>query len=160
MIQACLPDPAALSLHRQKPFLHTVPKDAKIELASEAEGPRRIFVIDDEFKIADSLTEILNNNGYEAKAFYTGQSAIDSARIECPDLVLSDVVMPKLNGVETVIAIRKLCPRTRVMLLSGQATTADILKKARAKGYQFHLLPKPIHPDRLLKELAALKKLG
>lgn len=119
---------------------------------------KTIFVIDDESSIADSLQEILNGHGYQALAFYSGRSAIEAARKQCPDFVLCDVVMPKLDGVDTVIAISKFCPRTRIVLFSGQATTSDILAKGRDKGFVFELLPKPIHPDRLLKKLAALKE--
>jgi len=110
-------------------------------------------VIDDEASIADSLTEILNSQGFEARAFYRGQSAIDFARQNCPDIVLSDVVMPKLNGVETVLAIRQLCPATRILLFSGQAGTTNILQQARERGHEFELLPKPLNPDVLLKKL-------
>ena len=65
--------------------------------------------------------------------------------------------MPRRNGVETVVAIREFCPATRILLFSGQAGTADILEEARAHGHQFELLPKPIHPDLLLKKLASFK---
>jgi CheY-like chemotaxis protein len=113
-----------------------------------------VLVIDDETLIADSLTEILNGAGYEAIAFYNGRSAIDFVRTQCPDVVISDVVMPKLNGVETVLAIRKLCPTARIVLFSGQAGTVDILEKARAQGHEFEVLLKPIHPDELLLRLS------
>ena len=119
---------------------------------------RRILVVDDERSIADSLTEILESHGFEATACYSGQAAIEHARKHCPDLVLSDVLMPKLNGIDTVLAICKLCPRTRVMLISGQASTKDLLAQARAHGHSFELLPKPIHPDQLLAKLKALDK--
>lgn len=119
---------------------------------------RRIFVIDDDSSIADSLIEILNSNGYEALAFYDGWSAIEAARDQCPAFVVADVIMPKLNGIETVIAIHKLCRGTRIVLFSGQSGTLDLLEGARARGYEFELLPKPIHPDRLLRKLANLKK--
>jgi CheY-like chemotaxis protein len=64
--------------------------------------------------------------------------------------------MPKMNGVDTVLAIRELCPDARMLLFSGQAGTRDILAHARANGHEFELLPKPIHPDQLLKRLSAL----
>jgi len=115
---------------------------------------RRIMIIDDEASIADSLAEILSDCGYEAHAFYDGHAAIAATREMCPDLVLSDVVMPRLNGVDTVLAIRELCPTTRIFLFSGQATTTDILEKARAQGHFFEVLPKPIHPNELLIKLA------
>lgn len=120
-------------------------------------NPKRILVIDDEANIADSLAEILMVHGYDALAFYDGKAAIDCVRNQCPAAVISDVIMPDLNGVETVIAIRKLCPSTRIWLFSGQAGTADILEMARSRGHDFELLPKPIHPDELLKKLSALE---
>src|ERR1051326_9113329 len=60
-----------------------------------------IMVIDDEAIIADSLAEILTEHGYQALPFYDGPSAIVAARNRCPDLVLCDVIMPQLNGVDT-----------------------------------------------------------
>jgi CheY-like chemotaxis protein len=119
------------------------------------ERQKRVLVIDDEPAIADSLAEILNVSGYDAVAFYSGHDAIEFARQGCPDLVISDVIMPKLNGVDTVLSIRELCPATRVLLFSGQAGTVDILKRARAKGHEFELLAKPIHPEALLKILSS-----
>lgn len=117
---------------------------------------KRILVVDDESNIADSLAEILIVHGYDAVAFYEGQAAIDSARNACPALVISDVVMPNLNGVETVLAIQQLCPTTRIWLFSGQAGTADLMESARSQGHDFELLPKPIHPDELLKKLSLI----
>jgi CheY-like chemotaxis protein len=133
------------------------PENADLELSSPQleERQKRVLVIDDEPAIADSLVEILNVSGYDAIAFYSGHDAIEFARQRCPDLVISDVVMPKLNGVDTVLSIRELCPATRVFLFSGQASTVDILKRARAKGHEFELIAKPIHPEALLKILGS-----
>lgn len=127
------------------------------EALQRATLPRRVLVIDDEMNIADSLVEILVSHGYDASAFYDGQTAIDAARSECPALVLADVMMPELNGIETVLAIRKHCPSTHVLLFSGQAGTADIVARARASGHDFEVLPKPIHPEELLKRLLKLE---
>ena len=114
------------------------------------------MVVDDEKDIAESLTEILILHGYDAQAFENGKSAIESARQRCPDVVISDVIMPVINGVETVIAIQELCPRAQVLLLSGQAATSDILKEARESGHDFQLVGKPVHPYVLLKKLSTL----
>jgi len=130
----------------------------KTGLFKAASKRKRIFVVDDDVIIADSLTEILCDNGYDAVAFYNGDAAVDSVQTLCPDCAIVDVIMPRRNGVETVLAIRERCPATRILLFSGQAGTADILEEARAKGHQFELLPKPIHPDVLLKKLAGVKK--
>ena len=114
---------------------------------------RKVLVVDDEALIADSMAEILNRNGFEAIATYSGSNAIDLAREMCPDIVMSDVLMPRINGVQAAIAILESCPAARVLLFSGQAATADILQKARAAGHEFELLPKPIHPQQLLNRL-------
>jgi CheY-like chemotaxis protein len=114
---------------------------------------QKVLVIDDETAIADSLAEILSDHGFEVMAAYDGPAAIAKAREICPDVVVCDVVMPQLNGVDTVIAIRQICPHARIFLFSGQANTTDILKNARAQGHSFELLPKPMHPDELLSRL-------
>jgi len=114
---------------------------------------KRVLVVDDEQVIADSVVEILGEYGYEAVAVYSGDSAIELVHQQCPDIIMTDVIMPKMNGVDTAIAIRDLCPKARIILFSGQAATADILKKARTAGHDFELLPKPIHPEQLLKKL-------
>jgi CheY-like chemotaxis protein len=113
----------------------------------------RVLVVDDEKLVADSLSEILKRFHYDAVPLYSGEAAIEAARRECPDFVLSDVIMPKLNGVETVLKILEICPTTRVLLLSGNAATADLLRQARAQGHEFELLGKPIHPEELLRRL-------
>jgi CheY-like chemotaxis protein len=113
----------------------------------------RILVVDDETLIADTIVQILNRNGFIAQAAYSGSEAIDIARRHCPDLLLSDVLMPNVDGVEAAIAIRALCPDTRIVLFSGQAATVEILERAKKQGHIFELLPKPIHPTQLIKRL-------
>jgi CheY-like chemotaxis protein len=119
---------------------------------SHAPAPR-ILVVDDEKLIADTIVQILNRNGFIAEAAYSGQEAIEKAERHCPELVLSDVLMPHVDGVEAAIAIRELCPDTRIVLFSGQAATVEILARARERGHTFELLPKPIHPTQLIKHL-------
>lgn len=113
----------------------------------------RILVVDDERVIADTIVQILNRNGFIAEAAYGGQEAIEKAKRHCPELVLSDVLMPEIDGVEAAIEIRKHCPETRIVLFSGQAATVEILARARQSGHSFELLPKPIHPTELIKHL-------
>lgn len=116
----------------------------------------RILVVDDEGLIADSIAEILNGNGYEATPAYGGQAAIELAEQTCPDLLLTDVLMPTLNGIETALKVSQNCSRTRILLFSGQARTSDLLNKAKGEGLEFDLLPKPIHPQQLLRKLASV----
>ena len=120
--------------------------------ASRGASPR-ILVVDDETLIADTIVQILNRNGFIAEAAYSGKDAIDLAKRHCPELVLSDVLMPHIDGVEAAIAIREHCPDTRIVLFSGQAATVEILARAKERGHTFELLPKPIHPTQLIKHL-------
>lgn len=116
-------------------------------------SPTRILVVDDEPLIADTIVQILNRNGFIAEAVYGGREAIDAARRILPELILSDVLMPHIDGVEAAIAIQKFLPDTRIVLFSGQAATVEILARARQRGYHFELLAKPLHPTQLIKHL-------
>lgn len=113
----------------------------------------RVLVVDDERVIADTLAIILNQAGFQASAVYTGTSAVERARTERPDLIISDVIMPDMNGIEAAIKIRQILPGCKILLFSGQAATADLLEKARLEGHEFEILAKPVHPQDLLAKL-------
>ncbi|HEY2467105.1 MAG TPA: response regulator [Terracidiphilus sp.] len=122
-------------------------------MSPSAANPPRVLVVDDEQIIADTLKLILDRNGFQASAAYDGFEAIDLARESTPDVLLCDVIMPGLNGIEVAIQIRAIHPGCRVFLLSGQAAVEDLLRNARMRGYDFDILIKPIHPTELLKLL-------
>ena len=113
----------------------------------------KVIVVDDEPIIADTLVNILNGEGHQAIATSNGKSAIEWAARFLPDVVVSDVIMPGLNGVETGKLIRKQYPNCRIILFSGQAAATDLLAQARDEGYSFEVLAKPISPDALLETL-------
>ena len=113
----------------------------------------KIIVVDDEPIIADTLVNILEGEGHDALAVSHGESAVKWAKLVLPDAVISDVIMPGMDGIETAKAIVKVLPQCRIILFSGQAATVDLLAKARAEGYIFEVLPKPINPDKLLEKL-------
>ena len=113
----------------------------------------KVLVADDERVIADTLATILNQSGFEARAVYTGESAVELAPVFNPDMLISDVIMADLNGIDAAIRIRALLPQIKILLFSGQAATADLLENARTKGYEFEILAKPVHPQDLLNKL-------
>lgn len=116
----------------------------------------RILIVDDEKSIADTLAAVFKIKGHEAMATYSAESAVESIEQFEPDIVLSDVMMGKMTGVDLAIYLSKARPECKVLLFSGQAATADLLAEANRKGHQFRLLAKPIHPQKLLEDLAAL----
>ncbi len=114
---------------------------------------QRVLVVDDEALIADTLAAILNDQGFEAVAAYNGEEALQTARSFQPDTVLTDVLMPKMSGVELGVKLRGELPETRILLFSGQAATSELMRKAQADGHDFELFPKPIHPEELIAKL-------
>ncbi len=114
---------------------------------------RKILVVDDERVIADTLAMILNQSGFDARAVYSGEKALEMAPTFGPDMLISDVIMADLNGIDAAIRIRSLLPAIKILLFSGQAATADLLEKARKAGYEFDILAKPVHPQDLLARL-------
>ncbi|MGD0910429.1 MAG: response regulator [Terracidiphilus sp.] len=115
----------------------------------------KVLVADDERVIADTLAMILNQSGFEARAVYSGEKALELASTFEPDMLISDVIMADLNGIDAAIRIRALRPGIKILLFSGQAATADLLEKARTQGYEFEILAKPVHPQDLLSRLRA-----
>jgi CheY-like chemotaxis protein len=130
---------------------------------SESEEQRRIaelarvLVVDDERLLAETTAAILRGSGFNTKTAYDGFGALEMAAWFHPDYLLSDIMMPGMNGVELAIAITKLFPTTKILLFSGQAGIADILENSKAKGFEFPLLAKPVHPLKLIEELKGLK---
>lgn len=115
---------------------------------------KRIFVVDDERCIADTLSAILRNCGYDASACYDPHTALEHCEFLAPDLVISDVVMPGMDGIDMSIRIKQRHPGCKIFLFSGVAATSDLLRDPRLQGYDFEVLAKPIHPEDLLAKVA------
>jgi DNA-binding NtrC family response regulator len=114
------------------------------------------MVVDDEQVIASTVAMILRHSGFTAEFFTNPDQALKSARIDAPDLLISDVIMPEMTGIELAISVKEICPQCKVLLFSGQAATADLLQTARRSGHEFEILHKPVHPTDLLAAVKAL----
>ena len=110
----------------------------------------RVLVVDDETAIADTTATILSMSGYAAMAAYDGNDALEISLVAPPHIVITDVVLPGMNGIELAITIRRVYPDCQILLFSGQASTVDLLAKAGRAGHHFTLLSKPLPPERLL----------
>ncbi|HWZ01267.1 MAG TPA: response regulator [Edaphobacter sp.] len=113
-----------------------------------------ILIVDDEKVIADTLSIILTHAGFITVTAYNGETALRIANAITPALLISDVVMPGITGVELAIMLTQSIPNLKVLLFSGQASTVDLLEKARHGGHYFTALTKPIHPTDMLKRIS------
>ncbi len=110
-----------------------------------------VLVVDDESVIADTVAEILSRSGYAAMTAYDGNEALETALVTPPEMLITDVVLPGMTGIELAIQMRRIFPDCKILLFSGQAATVDLLATAKGAGHHFNLLHKPVQPKDLLK---------
>ena len=114
----------------------------------------RVLLIDDEESVADTLAAILSECGYEVRVEYSGAAGVERACTFRPDIVISDVIMPSINGVDAAIDIQRQLPNCRILLLSAAPDYArNVLKSRSHPG--FEVIAKPINPRWLLSRLSA-----
>ena len=99
----------------------------------------RILVIDDEEGAVRVLTQILTNAGYEVTSAQSGKDGVAIQRDEPADLIIMDIFMPDLNGIEAIQRLKKSYPKTPIIAISGGTTVAgrDCLELAKEKGADY-----------------------
>ena len=113
-------------------------------------APCKVLVVDDEQVIADSLKLIFLKEGYQAHAAYSAEQATEIMAAWMPDLMVIDVILPGMNGIELALVVREQFPNCRVLLFSGQSTTGSLLTGAASSGHSFTVMAKPVHPEEML----------
>jgi two-component system OmpR family response regulator len=116
----------------------------------------KILVVDDERAIASTLAIILEYRGYEAATAFSGEEAVQRACSFQPDCIVSDIIMGPMNGIEAAVEILAAIPQCRVLFISGNAGYGDLLEEARAKGFNFEVLQKPVPPPDLLAKISQI----
>ena len=119
-------------------------------------GRLNILVVDDEQLVADSLVRVLNRVGFNAFPLYSGSDAVEQATQRPYDVLICDVVMAGMTGIDAAIEICKAIPNCKVLLMSGDPLTMDILKDAHERGHDFDILAKPVHPSVIIDRLKAM----
>ena len=120
---------------------------------SDSVSKLRVLVVDDEFILASTWAQILRMSGFETDWATSGEEAIRKASDKRPDMLLSDVMMRGISGIETAAEIVKLHPQCRVILISGHAEKARSLAEDYPGKPQFAIFGKPIHPLVLLDRI-------
>lgn len=122
-------------------------------MLNDLQSAPRVFVVDDEWMIAESLATILSRNGFQALPFHNPGLALVRAMQDPPDILLADVMMPCTTGTEMAVALLDAGHATRIVLFSGQDGAHERLRELHRRGYRFEFLEKPIHPLQLLLRL-------
>ena len=114
---------------------------------------RRVLVVDDDRTIADTLVMILQKKEFDVRVAYSGEEAAQAALTFKPDAMIADVIMGPMDGVALAVYLAQSLPACKVLLVSGHMAAAQLLEESRTRGYDFELLAKPVHPDRILEFL-------
>ena len=117
-------------------------------------GEKRVLIVDDEIIIANSLAKVFSANGYESRAAYSIEAAIQVVSEWVPDLAIVDVRFREVNGVDFAIQLREKFPSCEVALFTGLTDLSGLLEKARDAGHNFEVISKPIHPTDILRIVA------
>src|ERR1700752_4504778 len=114
---------------------------------------RKVLVIDDDRLVADTLAEILRLHGFSPVALYSGEEAISFVETFRPDIVLSDIRMHHVDGIEAAHVIRQRHPECRVILFTATSVNTQMKQAIERSGFEF--LQRPLHPQNVLSALGA-----
>ena len=115
-----------------------------------------VFVVDDEPGTASMISAILNASGFQATAFTDPEKVMQAAESCCPNILISDVFMPEMNGIELAIKFKTAYPKCKILLFSGNAAASRLMEVATRKGHDFTLMSKAILPKDLVSAVANL----
>jgi CheY-like chemotaxis protein len=118
--------------------------------------PKRVFILDDQVSVASTLAMILRTQGIDVTAFSDPLKALQAARSQCPELIVSDISMPVLSGIDLAILLSAEQPDCKVLLISGSTGDPELLEAAMTHGHVFGVLQKPVYPYILLRRINAL----
>lgn len=114
---------------------------------------KKILVVDDEKEINETLSEVLTNRGHQMFSVFDGDEAIKILKENNIDLVLLDMRMPKVDGIQVIKAIKQYAPKTRIMVITGYADT--YLQKAKELGVDGFFI-KPVRLDSIIQRMKEL----
>jgi DNA-binding NtrC family response regulator len=120
------------------------------------ESQPRIFVVDDQREIAKMLMVVLQMNLFNAIAYTDPRDALEAAIAFPTDYIISDIVMPGMNGIELAIRVRSELPTCKVLLFPGHADESQLIDKAKTSEDHFNLVEKQIHPTKLVEAIQNL----
>lgn len=117
---------------------------------------QKVLIVDDEEWTSDTLATIFSIAGYEARATYSAEQAVEIMRDWLPSLVILDVVLPNMSGIDLAIDLAGRAPSCQILLFSGNPNTSQLARAAAQAGHPFDILEKPVHPEFMLQKASQL----
>ncbi|NIO27690.1 MAG: response regulator [Candidatus Latescibacteria bacterium] len=115
------------------------------------ESKIKVLLVDDEEIVGKRLKIALEKDGYAIEVYQSGQEAIDRLKKELFDIVVADIRMDEVNGLDVLQAVQENSPRSKTIMITGYATV-ELAREAQAKG-AFGFIAKPFRPKELRKLL-------
>jgi len=137
-----------------------IPTSTRVKHPANQAGPGRILLADDDSAFRKILGSILVRAGYDVMLAEDGESAVERATSEKPDLVITDGLMPKLHGFQVCKAVKKLRPQPRVIMLTAVYTNPNYMWEAKAKFGADDIITKPCQIADLLRKIENQISLG
>jgi len=116
----------------------------------------RILIVDDEKNIVSSLKEILADEGYDISVADDGLDALDIIQSDPPDLLLLDIWLPGMDGIEVLKTVKTYHPNIEVLIMSGHGTIDTAVKATKLGAYDF--IEKPFSMDLLTQSVQSVFK--
>ena len=118
-------------------------------VGGHTERQPRIMIVDDDGILRENIAEILSETGYEIHQATTGEEAVNLIALESFELIVTDIFMPDIDGIELIRKLLKRDNATRVLAMTGHSGDVDYLEVAEALGAR-HTLRKPFRSQELL----------
>jgi len=119
-------------------------------------SPLRVLVVDDDHDFAESMALLMRRRGYEVELAFSGEEAIARFHERDFDITFMDIRLPKKDGVESLIEIRKFKPEARVVMMTGYSVE-QLLEQAVNHG-AYKVLDKPLNIPRVLGMLEKIQR--
>ncbi len=107
-----------------------------------------VLIVDDEEIILKNLSEMLEEEGYRVSTANKGEEVFHKISMMAPDVILLDMKLSDMNGIDLIPSIKKLLPHTQIIIISGYGEISDAVRAIKEGAFDF--LEKPVHKDRLL----------
>ena len=120
-------------------------------------GGTRVLVVDDDEGFCTNIKEVLEEKGYQVSVAYNGDSAIEKAWESDFDIILMDLKLPSLNGLETYLVIREIRPKAKVIMITGYPQAMRKLAEEAVRKSAYTWLEKPVDINSLLSLLEQIK---